>query len=195
MAKTTETRIIVVDENDEVIGHKHRDTLKKEDIYRVSALWITNSRGEILLARRHRSKSHHPRMWGPAVAGTVDEGETYEENIIKEAEEELGLRNIKPKLGPKTKTDSEYHYFVQWYTLNVDRAVKELKIQEDEVEEVQWFFPEDFKKQLEEHPEEFSPTMKNYFELFMFHHYGDRLARIFKVDNFTRPNSIPRSVP
>ena len=27
-----------------------------------------------------------PGKWGPAVAGTVEEGESYEENIIKEAE-------------------------------------------------------------------------------------------------------------
>ena len=61
MAETTKPKIIVVDENDKIIGHKNRGTLKKEDIYRVSALWITNSRGEILLARRHHTKSHHPR--------------------------------------------------------------------------------------------------------------------------------------
>ncbi|GAF94063.1 unnamed protein product, partial [marine sediment metagenome] len=87
MAKTTKSKIIIVDDNDKIIGYKERDTLKREDIYRVSALWITNSHGEILLARRHHTKSHRPRKWGPAVAGTVDAGETYEDNIIKEAEE------------------------------------------------------------------------------------------------------------
>ena len=166
MAETTKPKIIVVDENDKIIGHKNRGTLKKEDIYRVSALWITNSRGEILLARRHHTKSHHPRKWGPAVTGTVDEGETYEENIIKEAEEELGLKNIKPSLGPKTKTDNEFHNFTQSYTLNIDKELNEFKIQEDEVEEIKWFSPDELKKELQEHPEEFLPTMKKYFELF-----------------------------
>lgn len=166
MTELINSKIIIVDENDKIIGYKNRDTLKKEDIYRVSALWITNTNRDILLARRHHTKSHHPEKWGPAVAGTVDKGETYEDNIIKEEEEELGLRNIKPKIGPKTKTDNEYRHFTQWYTLNVDKNINEFKIQEDEVEEIKWFSPEELRKQLQENPEEFLPAMKKYFELF-----------------------------
>jgi len=167
MAETLKPNIIIVDENDEIIGYKNRGTLDKRDVYRVSALWITNLDGQILLARRHHTKSHHPRKWGPAVAGTVDKGETYEENIIKEAEEELGLKNIKPKIGPKTKTDNEYYHFTQWFTLNVNSDITQLKIQEDEIEEVKWFSPQELKKQLQENPDEFLPTMRKYFELFL----------------------------
>src|SRR3989338_5980000 len=165
MAESLKRRIIV-DETDTIIGYKQSNSLKKDDWYRVSALWITNSKGNILLAKRHHSKSHHPGKWGPAVAGTVDEGETYEENIIKQAEEELGLKNIKPSLGPKTKTDNEFHNFTQSYILNIDKELNEFKIQEDEVEEIKWFSPDELKKELQEHPEEFLPTMKKYFELF-----------------------------
>lgn len=167
MAETLKPKIIIVDENDKIVGYKHRGILDKEDIYRVSALWITNSNGQILLARRHHTKSHNPRKWGPAVAGTVDECETYKENIIKEAEEELGLKNIKPKIGPKTKTDNEYHNFTQWFLLNVDLNITQFKIQEDEVEEIKWFSPEELKKQFQENTDEFLPTMKKYFELFL----------------------------
>jgi len=167
MEENIETKIIVVDEDDKIIGYKYRNTLGKEDFYRVSALWITNSNGEILLARRHHTKSHHPRKWGPAVAGTVDEGETYEKNIIKEAEEELGLKNIKVELGPKTKTDDEFHHFTQWYTAKVDKNISEFKIQEDEVEEIKWISQDELKKELKEHPEEFTPTAEKYFELFL----------------------------
>jgi isopentenyl-diphosphate delta-isomerase len=169
MVKTSKPKIIIVDKNDEIIGYKNRGTLNKEDIYRVSALWITNSYSDILLARRHHTKSHHPLKWGPAVAGTVDEGETYEENIIKESEEELGLKNIKPKLGPKTKTDEEYHHFTQFYVLSVDKNIDEFKIQKDEVEEIKWFSPEELRKQLQKHSEEFTPGMKNYVGLFLPH--------------------------
>lgn len=167
MTKTPKSKIIIVDENDKVIGHKNRGTLDKQDIYRVSALWITNSKGQILLAERHHTKSHHPRKWGPAVAGTVDEGETYEGNIIKEAEEELGVKNIKPKIGPKTKTDNEYHHFVQWYILNIDLDIGQFKIQEDEVEEIKWFSQGELAEQLQKNPEKFLPTMKKHLELFL----------------------------
>ncbi|HLC90511.1 MAG TPA: NUDIX domain-containing protein [Candidatus Nanoarchaeia archaeon] len=165
MAESLKRRIIV-DETDTIIGYKQSNSLKKDDWYRVSALWITNSKGNILLAKRHHSKSHHPGKWGPAVAGTVDEGETYEENIIKEAEEELGLRNIKPTLGPKTRTDADYCHFTQWYLLNIDIEISLLKIQEDEVEKVRWFSPPELHRQLQNHPDDFLPTMKKYFALF-----------------------------
>ncbi|MBI2668078.1 NUDIX domain-containing protein [Candidatus Woesearchaeota archaeon] len=159
------SKIVIVDENDEIIDYKDRGSLSKEDIYRVSALWITNSHNEILLARRHHTKSHHPRKLGPAVAGTVEKRETYRNNIIKEAEEELGLKNIKPKLGPKVKVDNEYHHFIQWYTLNIDKEIDEFEIQESEVEEIKWFSPEEIKKQLKENPKEFTPAIKEYFKL------------------------------
>ncbi|MEK7619486.1 MAG: NUDIX domain-containing protein [Patescibacteria group bacterium] len=166
MSTPQKDRIQIVNENDEIIGHKERGTLDNTDIYRVSALWITNSKGEILLARRHRSKSHHPGMWGPAVAGTVDEGENYEQNIIKEAEEELGLKGIRPVLGPKIKVDNVYHHFTQWYTLVVDKDPGDFTLQEDEVEEVRWISPDALSILLRDQPQDFLPTFKSYFDLF-----------------------------
>jgi 8-oxo-dGTP diphosphatase len=158
-------RVIIVNEKDEIIGHKERGTLEKEDIYRVSALWVINSKGEILLAKRHRNKTHHPGMWGPAVAGTVDEGESYGENIIKETEEEIGLKDIKFKLGPKVRRTGEYEHFTQWYLLTVDQKASEFKIQEDEVEVVKWFSKEELTDWMKTSPEKFLPSMPGYLEL------------------------------
>ncbi len=166
MTNTIKPRIVMVDNADNIIGYKERGPLGKDDIYRVSALWIVNSKDEILLAKRHRSKKHHPGKWGPAVAGTVDEGETYELNITKEAEEELGLKNIKFELGPKTETNVEYHHFTQWYTLTLDKDPKDFQLQVDEVEEVKWFNPKDLEKQIQKHPENFLPTLETYVNYF-----------------------------
>lgn len=161
------TRIIpVVNKNNKIIGYKDRDHLDKNDIYRVSALWVTNSRGEILLARRHRNKLQHPRKWNPAACGTVDKGETYRKNIIKEAEEELGLKNIKPKLGPMIEINNDYHHFTQWYFLKVDKNINEFIIEEDATEEVKWFSLKELKKDLKEHPEDFIPDMEKHLKRF-----------------------------
>lgn len=148
-------RIVIVNENDEIIAHKERGTLIHSDIYRVSALWVKNSKGDILLAQRQFTKSHDPGKWGPAVAGTVDEGETYEQNIVKEAEEEIGLKNIRPIPGPKVRMTGEYNYFDQWYTLVIDKAAEKFTIQEEEVEQVKWFARAELEKELREHPENY----------------------------------------
>ena len=50
--------IIIVDENDQIIGHKVRGTLDQKDVYRVSALWVQNSNGHVLLAKRALTKKH-----------------------------------------------------------------------------------------------------------------------------------------
>lgn len=151
-------RIIVVNDQDEIIGHKERGTLVLEDIYRVSALWVTNSRGDILLAQRQLGKRHHPGMWGPAVAGTVDEGESYDDNIIKEAEEEIGILDIKPQKGKKvrvTPATGDHNHFTQWYELTLDKPAADFVIQEEEVRAVKWFTRNELEKELREHPEKY----------------------------------------
>lgn len=148
-------RIVIVNNQDEMIGHKERHSLEQGDIYRVAALWITNSQGDILLAQRKFTKSHDPGKWGPAVAGTVDEGETYDSNIVKEAEEEVGLKDIKPTLGPKRRIRDQYNYFCQWYTLKIDKPAEDFVIQEDEVERIKWFGREEFKEELRLHADKY----------------------------------------
>ena len=80
-------QIQIVDKNDTVIGTKERDEIDySSDIYRVSALWLTNSNGQALIAKRAMAKKNSPGKWGPAVAGTLETDETYETNIYKDGD-------------------------------------------------------------------------------------------------------------
>ena len=90
-----EEEIVVVDK-DKIIGYRPRSFVDLKNLrYRVSALWIKNSRGESLLSKRAYTKLHNPGKWGPAAAGTVPKGESYLDTMVREAKEELGLKNIK----------------------------------------------------------------------------------------------------
>lgn len=159
-------KIIIVDAEDNIIGYKDRETVTSEDIYRVSALWITNSQGEILLARRALTKAHNPGQWGPAVAGTVEKGEDYLVNIIKEASEEIGLKDIIPQVGSKVRVRGKYNFFGQWYTLVVDKALNEFVIDESEVAEIRWLSKDDLQKEIEIDPAKFSESMQSFLKLF-----------------------------
>lgn len=153
--------IIVVDDYDNIIGYKPRDIVDKEGLrYRVSVLWIENSKGEVLLAKRALTKTHQPGKWGPAVTGTVEEGESYEDNIIKESKEELGLNNINLKIGLKIKIDSKYKYFVQCFFTVIDKPIEYFKVQIEEVAKIKWFSKEELKKQLKLSPDEFVNSLK-----------------------------------
>jgi len=162
----SKAKIIIVNENDEIIGSKERGTLNQSDIYRVSALWIQNSNGEILLAQRSFNKKNNPGQWGPAVAGTIDEGESYESNIIKEAEEEIGLKNQEFQKSFHHFHDGEHKHFTQWFFALVDKKIEEFTIQEEEVEKIKWFTREELLDELETNPEKFLkviPECVNFF--------------------------------
>lgn len=154
-------RIQIVDKNDNEIGFKERSEVEINDIYRVSALWLTNSKGEIFLAQRSLNKKNGPGKWGPAVAGTVDEGETYEINILKEAEEEIGLilSSQEIRLGPKVRIQGNHVHFCQWYYAKSDNQISDFILQEDEVMDARWVSTEELKHLTEENPEMFSGSM------------------------------------
>ena len=82
-------QIPIVDHNDQILAYKERQEIQKADIYRVSSLFVMNEQGEILLTQRSANKSHNPNKRTLAVNGTVEQGESYESNIIKETKEEI----------------------------------------------------------------------------------------------------------
>ena len=158
-------KITIVNKHDEIVGAKNRGELSDGDIYRVSGLIVKNSKGEMLLAQRAFTKDHDPGKWGPAVAGTVEEGETYESNIIKEAEEELGIKGVAFKMGPKERIARRYNYFAQWFIAHLDWDIADFKIRKVEVEAVKWISEDDLKKELQSHPESYLSNVPRYFEI------------------------------
>ncbi len=154
-------KIVIVNENDEIIGYKERGTLNQSDIYRVSALWIQNSKGEVLLAQRSFNKKNNPGKWGPAVAGTNDEGESYESNIIKEAEEEIGLKNNHFQKSFHNKKNGKHKHFTQWFFALVDKNINEFTIQQEEVEKIKWFKKEELLKEINNFPDKFLKSIKD----------------------------------
>ncbi len=162
-------KIPIVNEQDEIIGYKDRKDRNKADITRITALWLWNEKGEVLLAQRALSKKLDPGKWGPSVAGTVEEEETYESNIIKEAKEEIGLKDLKPILSRKLRRTTSHAYFSQWYTAAINSNYPLIK-QDSEVEAIKWFTKKELLKTLEERPEIFLPSIKEiamyYFNLY-----------------------------
>ena len=159
-------KIIIVNEKDDILGYKERGTLNPEDIYRVSALWLINSKGDILLAQRSFNKNNDPGLWGPAVAGTNDENEDYASNMVKEMEEELGLTNLSIKQVFKNFKEGKHKHFTSWFVATFDQDISEFKIQEDEVEQIKWFPKEELKQEFQKFPEKFIVGLKEIFERF-----------------------------
>lgn len=159
-------KIPIVDENDNVIGYKNREEILPTDIYRVTALWVTNDKGEVLITQRSFNKSHDPGKWHMAVAGTVEGKETYEENIIKEAREELGIEGIKFNLGTKTFRRGKHLHFTQWFTLIINQPESFFKIQPSEVVAIKWMPLKQLIPDITNHPEKYVASAPKWIKQF-----------------------------
>ena len=154
-------RIPIVNEKDEIIGYKEREDRNLEDIIRITAIWITDENGNILLQQRKFDKKVNPNKWGPAASGTVEEGESYDSNAYKELEEEAGIKGInliksKNFFG---RTANGGRRFAQLYLGKVSKDQK-LIPQESEVQQLKWFSVAEFKKYLSEKPDDFVGIME-----------------------------------
>lgn len=159
--------IPIVNAQDEVICHKSRSEIDfNKDIFRTASLWITNSQGDILLAKRRIDKKVDPGKWAEAVGGTVENDDSYEETVIREAEEELGITSIHIEKGPKQLITTPCSYFVQWYTATIDKAISEFTIQEDEVAQIAWIPKKQLLRELDENPEKYIAAMRDIVKLF-----------------------------
>ena len=154
------SKVVLVNEHDEVIGSVERDDRNKTDIIRVAGLIVYNTKNETLIARRSHNKVNDPDKWGPSVAGTVEEGETYVSNIIKEAQEEIGLVVHEDELTPilHSYQVTSHKYFCTLFSVVADKPISDFVIQEEEVSEICWVATHQLIQWFEAHPEEFIPT-------------------------------------
>jgi isopentenyldiphosphate isomerase len=161
------TTVPIVNKDDEIIGHKKREELDlSKDIIRSSSLWITNNKGQILLAQRKFNKRVDPGKWAEAVGGTVDNDDSYEDTVYREAEEELGIKGQGFTLGPKQFVHGPpASYFVQWYHVTLDWPIEKFIPQESEVEQVVWWNPQALQRDMAENPDAYISVLPDIFRL------------------------------
>ncbi|NOY40013.1 MAG: NUDIX domain-containing protein [Nitrospirae bacterium] len=83
----------IVDKTGEVIGRASRAVIHGNNslLHRVVHVLVVNSAGDILLQKRSMNKDVAPGRWDTSVGGHVDAGETVEDALRREMEEELGI--------------------------------------------------------------------------------------------------------
>lgn len=152
----------VVNEKDQVIGTKSREARGPEDIIRVSGLFVYNSKREVLLSKRVMTKRHDPGKWSDAVSGTVEAGETYESNIIKETAEEIGLTITAQDIREVYYGffEASHPMFYTQYVAEVNQPIESFRLQEDEVAELRWVSFDEFKQWVADRPEDFGIGMQ-----------------------------------
>lgn len=107
---------------------------KKTDYLKgIVLVFIQNSKGEFLIQKTSISRNNDFSTTG----GHVCYGSTFEETVIKEVKEELGIDISKDNFS-EVYTYIEDCYFQKVYYLKKDIEIEDIKIQKDEVEYVKW---------------------------------------------------------
>lgn len=138
--------IDIVDKNNELTGQIYeRELAYKKGLWRRTvSCWIMNEKGEILLQRRAKNKKMNPNKWAKT-GGQVDSGESVEEAILREVNEELGIKIFKEqaKIVDIYKGNDKNRRFSYNFIFVVKFKIDDYILQKEEVSEVRYVTIED----------------------------------------------------
>lgn len=156
----------IVDIQDNVIGTTDKKTAHETgQLHRVSAVFVFNEAGE-LYVQEHGSDG----KWDHSVGGHVSKGETYAEAAVREAEEELGIKQPLEELTVSLAGDEYPHmqHFFGLYSCVADSSWE--FVPNDEVKVIFPMTIEAIRQAMIDEPEErftrgFRITMAEYVRL------------------------------
>ena len=80
-----------VNEHDEVVGTFPRSEIYSRKLrHRIAHVFLLDAQGRIALARRGKEISYCPDHWCSTAAGHVAAGESYEDEALREMQEQIG---------------------------------------------------------------------------------------------------------
>ena len=86
-------KLIIVDENDNVLEYKNKESTHEGDgiLHRAFSLFIFNDKKELLIQQRSQQKPLWPLFWANSVCSHPRKGEDYDTAIHRRLKEELGI--------------------------------------------------------------------------------------------------------
>ncbi len=123
--------------------HERGKKISEGEYHLVSQIWIINSKGEVLISKRHPDKIFG-NLWEICV-GSVIASEDSEVGAVRELYEELGIKIREYELnflGSAIRND----WICDTYMIKKDITLDKLKLQAEEVVDAKWITIEEFEK-------------------------------------------------
>jgi len=155
--------VIIVDENDNEVGVKEKMEAHREGrLHRAFSIFIFNSKGELLIQKRSRSKYHSGGLWSNTCCSHPKPGESIGDAAHRRLREEMGFDcDLK-----------EVFHFIYRANLNnelteyeldhvfIGRYDGEVNPNPSEVEDWKWVNINDLKKDMEQNPNKYTVWFK-----------------------------------
>lgn len=162
----SQIQIVLVDENDKVLGLKEKFATHKIPVplHRAISIVIFNKdKSEMLITKRAANKPTWPYFWTNAVCSHPYPEETYQEAADRRLYEELGFKtplkevfkfSYEAEMDNKVWGEHELdHTFVGTYEGSISPNP-------EEVAGYEWIGIEDLKKDLKKNPKKYTPWFK-----------------------------------
>jgi isopentenyl-diphosphate delta-isomerase len=154
--------IILVDEKDNKIGIGEKLKVHQEGkLHRAFSIFIFNSKGEILLQKRARSKYHSAGLWSNACCSHPKPDETLKEATTRRLKEEMGIKcNLKEVFNFIYRVDLGNLIEYEFDHIFVGELDGNPRPNRKEVEDWKWINLEKLKKDTKDNPEKYTYWFK-----------------------------------
>lgn len=165
-------QIIEVDKNDNQIGIRPREEFyNSKHIHRASHLILFNSKDEILLQHRSRTKKVWPNLFTFSVDCTVA-NETYEDCIKREMMEEIGISIDVERLFTFPYSDKVDK---AWHCVFVGKTEDKITPDSREIQKIKWVDAKELKEDILKNPDRYVPPFVEGMRIYFSKYYKRKL--------------------
>ncbi len=163
----TEEIFDIVDNEDNVIGSAPRSKVHAKNLkHRAVHAIFFNAKGEILLQKRSKYKDLYPNIYTTSVSGHVDSKESYEDALVRECAEELGV-NLKISdfkyIGKINACEETGWEFTKVYTIVFEGK---FTFPSEEVEALDYMPIAKFEEEIKNHSQNFTPSFLKVYSFY-----------------------------
>ncbi len=157
-------KLLLVDENDKVVGSREKKKCHKGKgiLHRAFSIYVFNLKGELLIQRRSKQKPLWPLYWSNTCCSHPRKGETYVESGERRLQEEMGFTCALWSI-------DQFQYEAKYKDIGSENELLtilvgvydgEVNSNTEEVNRWKWINLEKLKRDIERNPNLYAPWFK-----------------------------------
>ncbi len=166
--------LILVDENDNVIGYEDKATCHQGEgiLHRAFSIFIFNENNELLLQQRSQKKHLWPLIWSNSCCSHPRKGEDLENATQRRLAEEIGVSTA-------LRHVFTFQYHAKYRDIGAEREMcavfigkssGKIRVNPNEIANTKWMNINELTRELAVNPDNYSPWLKLEWERLMLSH-------------------------